>query len=185
MTESLDTDSILVQGTGEAASIVEGINFSRVLNDVQHELAKEMGAAFANQSTPDGDAWAPLAKTTQSRKGLSPILVRTGALRASLIDVGGAQNVDEITSHELVYGTGIDYATFHETGTKFVPARPVIGINTATLDQLATRVADATAAATASTIADAIGDAVVEKNVSSSRTLWDRIKQISHGNLFG
>ena len=185
MTESLVTDSIQIQGTGEAALIVESIDFAQVLKDFRYDLAKEKSVALENQSTADGQAWAPLASSTQQRKGLSPILVRTGALRASLIDVDGTDNFDQVSSHALVYGTAIDYASFHETGTKFMPARPVIGMSTTTLDQLATRVANATAAVTAPKIADAIGDAVVEKNVSSSRSLWDRIKQISHDTLFG
>ena len=184
MTESLVTDSIEIQGTGEAASLIVGISFSLVLNDFRYDLAKEKSAAFANQSTPDGQAWAPPAKATQQRKGLNPILVSTGALRASLVDVGGADNIDEVTSHELIYGTGIDYATFHETGTKFMPARPVIGMSTATLNQLAIRIADTTAAATVPKIADAIGDSIIGNNTTSRRSFWDRIKQISHSAFF-
>ena len=185
MTESLTTDSVQIQGTGEAASIVEGIDFSHLLNDFRYDLANEKSVAFATQSTPAGQEWASLAKTTQRRKALSPILVRTGALRASLVEVDGPENIDEASSRQLVYGTAIDYATFHETGTKFIPARPVIGMSTATLNQLETQVADAIAAATAPKFADAVSDAVVEQNVNSTRSLWDRVKQIRHGKLFG
>ncbi len=176
MTESLVTDSILIQGTGDAASIVDEIDFSQLLKDFRYDLAKETSADFANQSTSDGQAWAPLAKATQERKGLNHILVRTGALRASLVDVDGAENIDEVTSHELIDGTAVDYATFHETGTKFMPARPVIGMSTATLNQFATRIADATAEATAPKIADSIANVVVETNMTSKRSLWDRIR---------
>ncbi len=185
MTESLTTDSLQIHGTGEAASMVEGIDFSHVFNDFRYDLANEKSVAFANQSTPAGQEWALLAKTTQRRKALAPILVRTGSLRASLIEVDGPDNIDEVSSRELVYGTAIDYATFHEIGTKFMPARPVIGMSTATLNQLETRVADATAAMTAPQFAEAVSDAVVEMNTTSNRSLWDRVKQIRHGKLFG
>lgn len=113
MTQTLVTDSIKIQSTGESASLIQGLNFSLVLNDFRYELAKEKSAAFENQSTPDGQAWAPLAKATQQRQGRTSILVHTGALRASLVDVDGADNVDEVSSHELIYGTDLDYATFH------------------------------------------------------------------------
>ncbi len=161
------TDSIKILGSGEAASLIEGINFSQVLHDFRYELAKDESAAFANQSTPDGQAWAPLAKATQQRKGRNSILVNTGALRASLVDVDGAGNIDVITSHELVYGTEIDYATFHETGTQLMPARPVIGMSADTANQLASQIADATAADTAPKIADDIGDLVVQTDMTS------------------
>jgi phage gpG-like protein len=164
MTDSLVTDSCQIRGIGEAASIVAGLDFTDVLNDFRYDIANEKSAAFANQSTPDGEVWASLSKTTQKRKGLSPILVNTGALRASLVDVDGAETISELTSHELVAGTAIDYATFHETGTKFMPARPIIGTSTATLDRLAARVADATVAAIVPNLANAIG------NVASKRT---------------
>ena len=65
------------------------------------------------------------------------------------VDVDGADNIDEVTSHELVDGTSIEYATYHQTGTQFIPARPVIGMSTTTMNQLTIRIADATAAATA------------------------------------
>jgi hypothetical protein len=176
VTESLVTDTILIQGTGDAASIVDEIDFSQLLKDFRYDLAKAASANFANQSTSDGQAWGPLAKGTQRRKGLNPILVKTGALRASLVDVDGAENVDDVKSHELVDGTAINYATFHETGTKFMPARPVIGMSTTTFNQFVTRIADSTAAATALTIADSVANVVVETNMTSNRSLRDRIK---------
>ena len=92
------------------------------------------------------------------------------------VDVDGADNIGEVTSHELVDGTSIEYAAFHQTGTQFIPARPVIGMSTTTMNQLTIRIADATAAATAPKIADAIASVVVETNMTSKRSLWDRIK---------
>ena len=92
------------------------------------------------------------------------------------VDVDGADNIGEVTSHELVDGTSIEYAAFHQTGTQFIPARPVIGMSTTTMNQLTITIADAPAAATAPKIADAIASVVVETNMTSKRSLWDRIK---------
>lgn len=53
----------------------------------------------------------------------SRILVRTGRLRDSMTQIGHANYVRRITPSQLVVGTNVRYAAFHEWGTKNMPAR--------------------------------------------------------------
>ena len=56
-----------------------------------------------------------------------PILDDTGKLRASYIDAGAVGHVDVRSSHHLRYGSDLDYGEFHETGTRHLPQRSVVG----------------------------------------------------------
>jgi phage gpG-like protein len=112
--------------------------------------------AFHGQHTPGGEAWAPLAPSTIAMKGRrsgligphSTILVDTGRLFESLTLEDGTSDTIWITGDRfLTFGTDVPYAIFHETGTARMPARPAVGINDNTADQ----------------IADAVGGFVVDK----------------------
>lgn len=66
------------------------------------------------------------AKAKAKRWPGRPILVASGALRAALA-TGGAQGLREVTEKTMAYGTrGLIYASFHQTGTPNMPARPEV-----------------------------------------------------------
>ena len=83
---------------------------------------------FASQSSPEGDAWAPLAPATVEERGsASPILERSGALRA------GIHAAPEAT-RAVVRSLPLPYAAIHQQGGQAgrnravtVPARPYLG----------------------------------------------------------
>ena len=138
-------DTILIQGVGDMREVVATIDYENMLQEFLYEIAEEKDQAFTNQSTVTGEPWASLAESTIKKKGFNVILVDTGALRTSLVDIGGSENVNSVTSHGLLYGTDVEYAIYHETGTEIMPARPVVGISEQLIDELALRVADVTA----------------------------------------
>ena len=77
--------------------------------------------------------WAPLSPQYAAWKARfypgAGILVRTGAYFEAATTPGGAYNVIEIDDKSLTYGVeGLDYPSFHETGTKRLPARPVFAL---------------------------------------------------------
>lgn len=73
--------------------------------------------------------WAPLQPEYAAWKavhyGPLPILVRTGALAESIV---GARGVPvEVDSHKMdVRLPGIEYAKFHQYGTRQMAARPIV-----------------------------------------------------------
>lgn len=72
--------------------------------------------------------WAPLDPKYKMRKtatyGARPILVATGALMASLNH--RPFDVDRIGPRRAEFGTSVKYAKYHQTGTRFMPKRPII-----------------------------------------------------------
>lgn len=109
--------------------------FSRFAEDVKDISGafKEIVPAFyemeRKQFETEGGygagGWKPLAPTTLDRKppGL-PILVRSGRLKGSL--TGGAGAILDIKPLEMRIGTNVRYARFHQIGTPYMPARPLI-----------------------------------------------------------
>ncbi len=100
----------------------------RKLFDVVHQiLVSGAKMNFVRSSAPDGTPWAPLKKERRRNKGKSLPLRDTGLLMASL--QGGPKHIDVRRQTGLQFGTSVDYAAFHQFGTKFIPARPFLGLN--------------------------------------------------------
>ena len=101
---------------------------------------------YLGQHGPDGTTWASLSPVTIARKEHSAILVDTGRMFESLTTPNGTQDTIWITGPNwLTFGTEVEYAHFHQTGTKRMPARPHVGLNEATVTQISQRLADAVA----------------------------------------
>lgn len=110
------------------------------------EVEAETRERFAGQIDSNGTAWPPLKPATIKRKGHARILVETGRLGVSLVEDGHPDAVIEIIDEPgqggFSRGTGVEYAGFHQTGTKRMPARPPVGVTEAYCDGFAERAAD-------------------------------------------
>ncbi len=118
------------------------ISYKTPLGDFQHVLAQGEAEAFDQQREPGGTPWEPLKPSTIAKKGHSRILYETGTLMASLATVGGPGNISDIYDHGSAFGTDVEYAGFHQTGTSRMPARPPVGTNDETVDGFAEKIAD-------------------------------------------
>lgn len=83
---------------------------------------------FASEGGRGSGGWAPLAASTLATKranGLDEhILVATGRLRASLTGVApGGDARREVHPTEMVFGTNVPYARYHQLGTIRIPRR--------------------------------------------------------------
>lgn len=110
---------------------------AEVANVGKHILPK-LGPVFeeavskqfdARGGGPQSGAWAPLSKRYAEWKAKhfpgKPILERTGALRSALTSSTDAKALRSVNGNEFSYGTkGIDYASYHQTGTPGMPQRP-------------------------------------------------------------
>lgn len=82
-----------------------------------------------------GSKWPPLALSTVAdriRKGYggwSPMLVRTGALKASVLMRGAPGNVYSVNKTSLTMGSTYPTAVFHQFGTRKMPARTLVGLS--------------------------------------------------------
>jgi phage gpG-like protein len=80
-------------------------------------------------SGPSAGAWAQLSEAYAAWKAGAhpgePILVATGALRDALTVDGSTHALRDYSSSQFNFGTtGLEYASFHQTGTASMPARP-------------------------------------------------------------
>jgi phage gpG-like protein len=106
--------------------------WERVADDLEGDFALNMaqeGGYFGTFSK-----WAPLKPSTvkdRTRKGYGgahPILWRTGALANSLFK-GAGSHVRKVGDNSLEVGSDLFYAGFHQSGTRKMVARKVVGIS--------------------------------------------------------
>jgi len=99
------------------------------------EIAADMVAGFVRaQFESEGGrtgGWAALSPRYAAYKlakvGPQPILVFTGRMRQSLIERTG-DNIREIGTDSMKWGTSTPYAIFHQRGTSKMPQRKIIDL---------------------------------------------------------
>jgi len=82
---------------------------------------------FSTEGRAEGTPWPP--RKSRARVGAvrePPLLIRTGALRDSLIGPSAPGHVEELEAQSLTLGSRLPYALFHQLGTRRMPARPLI-----------------------------------------------------------
>ena len=109
-------------------------NQSPALREIAGDFREMIARQFASEGRAEGTPWAARKSvgavheppTTQRAIYESPLLVRTGALLRSLTVRGAAGHVERLEAQSLAIGTSLPYALFHQTGTRRMPARPII-----------------------------------------------------------
>lgn len=112
-----DTVVNRIMGIGERA-----VDAYPVLEGIVEALRASESALFDSE-----DSWAPWAPATIERRGYEgidgdKILQAFGYLHESLTTDGG-ENVTYVGPQELIFGTSTPYATYHKTGTRYMPKR--------------------------------------------------------------
>lgn len=83
---------------------------------------------FDQEGAYTGNGWAalspPYGRWKQRHYPGKPILELSGLLRESMTQ--RPFGIDEITHNQMVIGTGVPYASYHQHGTDTMPARPII-----------------------------------------------------------
>jgi len=127
---------------------VNDMNFQYILTEQLNVLAGMHEYYFSMEIDPNGQAWEKLADYTIFKKGHDTILVESGELKASLTGGGTPNSYREVmagvgdTKAVLLFGTDVEYAHWHMTGTSKMPARPMVGVTDQYVDRLAQDVAD-------------------------------------------
>lgn len=91
------------------------------LERTQELLAAQEAAVWATEGAVLGAHWAALVEPW---RGSGQPMVASGRLRDSLTRVGAG----EVHGNDLVFGTDVFYARFHQDGTKRMAAREIVGI---------------------------------------------------------
>lgn len=128
---------------------LEDPTFEREQWQTTVEVLEEMHQQyFASSTSPDGEAWAPLAPSTVAAKGNAKILIDTQALFQSLTDSGATDAIRETDPEFLLFGTRREWAWVHmfgidKPGRPRLPARVHTGISDDGVDRILDVVADA------------------------------------------
>lgn len=88
-------------------------------------MGVETEQQFKDEKDPEGRPWARLAPSTaleKKEKGYpSDILTRSGKMRRSVVTV--------YDTRSFLMGVDVDYARWHQEGTRRMPQRKILGLN--------------------------------------------------------
>jgi len=104
------------------------------LREIAEDFREMVAQQFASEGRAEQTPWPPRklaggaarARSARPRPADGPLLVRSGALRASLIGPSAPEHLEEADQRTLTLGSRLPYAMFHQTGTRRLPARPLL-----------------------------------------------------------
>lgn len=124
-----------IEGAGQVKHVLLGIrdralNGAPVLAVIVEDMRRMEAQLFGTEGYGE---WAPLAQTTLERKaeqGYPPqILQATEWLMDSLTgNLAAGGHVEHVTESEILYGTTVPWAIYHQYGTRYMPARPPVDV---------------------------------------------------------
>jgi len=130
--------ALVIEFPGGGADLISkqlGRMAGRIANPIPafQQIAARFALIMKEQFDTEGGRahqWAALSPGYAAQKELrypgKPILQASGALMKSLTHE--PFGVEGATATEMVLGTDIPYAIFHQLGTKGMPARPVVDL---------------------------------------------------------
>ena len=111
-------------------------NLHPLLDRVADKIYHKSMDSFDKESSPFGEKWQPLAKTTLKNKKSNKILRDTGVLQSSINARQKLQKSKEGIQGKVSIGTNLEYAKIHQFGGKAgrglrvsIPARPFLPMN--------------------------------------------------------
>lgn len=111
-----------------AGMVRRSANFHAQLKWARDEMKKANRLNFTTEGLASGKKWNTLDTEYQSWKiahyGNLPTMIRSGDLYRDLTTLSG--RVNHIGMKSATFGTDLEYAKFHQTGTKFMPARKIV-----------------------------------------------------------
>lgn len=106
-------------------------------------LKKSFSENFTDNGLPVG-GWSPLDAEYAAWKARAlpgrTTLIRSGELFRSLSEL--SDSVNEINKLSATFGTGIEYAEFHQYGTDRMPKRQILFISQSFVDDFAQKLAN-------------------------------------------
>ncbi len=91
---------------------------SQAASGAAPEIRKLLVQQFLTGTDPYGGRWASLSQATLDKGRSPPPLTDSGAM--ATLDVQPSQGAG------ITITLGADYSRFHQTGTRYMPARPIL-----------------------------------------------------------
>lgn len=119
------------------ASIPNGNKIHSIFDHLEHvpddfrpafeKMAEDFWKNEQERFDNEGPGWKPLSPKYalwKAKHAPGPIMVRTGALKASLTSGFAADSVFEVNPNSMTLGTDSDHAMYHQTGSIRVANHP-------------------------------------------------------------
>lgn len=118
--------SVAFERAGDEIKDFDRYLWPRVTEVFETEMRKQ----FAEQGGGQSGSWEALSPEYAAWKSATypgqPILQRTGDMMRALTDSADAHAERAVAGEQFQFGTrGLDYPSFHQLGTRFMPARPL------------------------------------------------------------
>ena len=114
---------------GVQAALARLTDFTKPLRTIALLLNAEARLCFVNQAAPDGTPWAKFKRPPSvKRGGPSAKLLRDKDLLMGSLTGQGAEHVENVTASRLEWGSNVPWSPFQQDGTRFIPARPFVGL---------------------------------------------------------
>lgn len=116
-----------------------GMGLGKTLKVIATLMAAKTKENFQASRSPEGKTWAPLLRPRSGKrhkKSTPKPLLDRGLLQASISSRSAAGHIEEINDYGIEFGTNLNYAGYHQHGTKNMVARPFLGFNDELLTQI-------------------------------------------------
>jgi phage gpG-like protein len=101
----------------------------QALTEAAGELRHRLLLQFESEGQAYGERWLP-RKARDKSLPHRPLLFRTGRLKRSFTDQDSPDHIEQLETEAdrptLILASRVLYATFHQWGTRRMPARPIL-----------------------------------------------------------
>jgi len=126
----------------EIENAYNAADYEETLSGFLPDLVASHAGHFSERRDSSGSIWPPLAAATIARKGHDVPLVETNRLKESVLSLNHPDHVGGVTHRGLLFGTEVEYGMFHQEGTKRIPQRAFVGLESPLLEKIVSGVAD-------------------------------------------
>jgi len=123
------TATVQLTGLDEALTAAIRATTEQALTEAAAELRQRLLLQFESEGSAYGEPWLP-RKARDKNLPRRPLLFQTGRLKHSITDRDSPDHIEEPETGAdrptLLFASRVLYATFHQRGTRRMPARPIL-----------------------------------------------------------
>jgi len=121
----------------EMARALGSASLTPVMREMKLVAEEAIAVNFLESQESSGAKWAP-----RKRDYPWPILIKTGHLMRSATTESEAGHVESVNDRDMMTGTSVGYAAYHQYGTERMVARPFEAVPDAAVDVMEDLLAD-------------------------------------------
>ena len=119
------------------ARALETMPLTPLMKEIKLVAEEAIAVNFLDSQEASGQKWAP-----RKRFYPWPILIKTGHLMRSVTTEGEPDHIEQIGDRDVMTGTNVFYAAFHQYGTERMVARPFEAVPDSAVDEMESLLVD-------------------------------------------